>query len=86
MVRKLSLICALTAAVLFPMPTFATDGYGHGYGGRYGGYGHDYGGWGRGGYGRGFYGEYGRGYGYRGYGRGAYGGSSGTPTSAVRSP
>ena len=59
MLRKLSLICAVAAAVLFPIPTFAGGGYGHGYGGRYGEYGRGYG---YGEDGRGFYGGYSRGY------------------------
>jgi hypothetical protein len=32
MLRKFSLICAIAAAVLFPMPTFAGHGHGHGHG------------------------------------------------------
>jgi hypothetical protein len=36
MLRKLSLICAVAAAVLFPVPTFAGHGHG-GHGGHHGG-------------------------------------------------
>jgi hypothetical protein len=31
MIRKISLVCAVAAAVLFPMPTFAGHGHGHGH-------------------------------------------------------
>src|SRR6476620_3462647 len=31
MLRKFALICAIMAAVLFPMPTFAGHGHGHGH-------------------------------------------------------
>jgi hypothetical protein len=46
MLRKLSLICAIAAALLFPLPVFA--GHGHGGHGWHGGHGHWHGGHGAG--------------------------------------